>query len=382
MSFEDDGRSFVSDERLARLKPPPEKGTTLPSIAYTDQRFLDLERCKLFANTWMLAGFVEQLPGPGDIVPVSVGGMPLLLARNRNREVRVFHNVCRHRGALLVDTARQNCERITCPYHAWTYDLDGRLGARAHLLGPGEHEPHAPVELGLVPVRFQVWQGLVFVNLNGEAVPFAHYIAPADRVLGDRDLTRRHYAGSLDFEIHANWKLVHENYFDMWHPFHIHPALARLSPYERGQDRRTLVDGDCIWARNTIAAPQDGRGAGLPVIEGLAPNEGIFIHLFPSTNLHVWPENVAVFQVEPTAPAATFEQIHLFFSPAAMETRYEKTRQTVFRQWEELNHEDIAPLERMQRGRYSPGFDGGMLSQYWDGAVQAFAHRVASAVRR
>ena len=219
MSFELDGRAFISDERLERLAAPTETGTTLPNVAYTDPRFLALERSRIFTRTWMLAGFVEQIPKPGDMLPVSVGGLPLLLVRNLEDRLRVFHNACLHRGTRLVDQPRTGCERIVCPYHAWTYDLDGRLGRRAHLLGPGEHEPTTPSDMGLVSIRCEQWQGLIFVNVDGDAPPFADYIEPAERVLGGYDLTRRHYAGSLTFDIRANWKLVHENYFDMWHTF-------------------------------------------------------------------------------------------------------------------------------------------------------------------
>ena len=351
--------AFIDDQLLARLNRPTLEATTLPNAAYTDPRFLDLEREKLFARTWMFAGYVEQIRSPGDVMPSTIAGMPIVLIRTEAGAVRVFHNVCRHRGATLVNAPGCKQERLVCPYHAWTYDLDGHLRARPHLGGANQHEYSNPGDdrPGLVPVRFEIWHRLIFVNLDGAAAPFAEYIAPAVRLVGERDLSDMRYGGTTCFEFKANWKLVHENFFDVWHTFKIHPKLCELSPMET--KHRTEVDGACFWTHHTIVEPQEGRGKGLPFIQGLPPRKGLFFHLFPSTDINLWPDHVAVFQVEPVAPDRTLEQVHLFFSDSAMGDEYADYREKSFELWRELNAEDIAPLELMQQGRRSPGFDGG-----------------------
>ena len=371
---------FFDDDLLERLDQPTEQSTTLPNAAYTAPEFLELERRNLFARTWMLAGFEAQIPNPGDILPSTIAGMPVLLLRDENGEVRAFHNVCRHRGATLVDAPCQGQTRLVCPYHAWTYELDGRLRARPHFDGAGQHgtKQEHRTGPGLVPLRFGVWQGFVFVNLDGEAPDFEEHMREPARLVGERNLGTMSYGGSMDFEFKANWKLVHENFFDVYHTFKIHPKLIELSPLET--KRPPAVDGPCFWTAHQIEQPQEGRGKGLPFINGFPEREGLFFHLFPSACINLWPDHVAVLQVEPAAPNLTLERLHIFFSPEAMHESYASMRRNTFDLWRELNDEDIAPLELMQRGRRSPAFDGGVLTRYWDDPLREFAKRVAQAV--
>lgn len=371
---------FLDDELFDRLERPSDQATTLPNAAYTDPRFLELERRKLFARTWMLAGFEAQIPAPGDVTPTTIAGMPVLLLRDGDGRVRAFHNVCRHRGATLVDAPCQGLTRLVCPYHAWTYELDGRLRARPHFKGAGRHgttEEHWAGP-GLVPLRFGVWHGFIFVNLDGQAPAFDEYMMEPNRLVGERDLFNMSYGGYIDFEFKANWKLVNENFFDVYHTFKIHPKLIELSPLDT--KRPPAVDGPCFWTSHRIVQPQEGRGKGLPFINGFPDREGLFFHLFPSVCINLWPDHVAILQVEPIAPDLTLERLHIFFSPGAMDEQYAKMRQNTFDLWRELNAEDIAPLELMQRGRLSAGFDGGVLTRYWDDPLREFAKQVAEAV--
>ena len=149
----------------------------LPAAAYTDEAFWKLECDTLLSQHWVSAGFAHELADPGDVVPVSVAGKPVLLLRNQQDEIAAFHNVCRHRCLKLIDQARNVGKRIRCPYHAWAYDLDGRLCASPHFGGFKRHRPDGfdPAEHGLQPVRVAVWHDWIFVNLGGNAPPFEDY---------------------------------------------------------------------------------------------------------------------------------------------------------------------------------------------------------------
>ena len=155
---------------LARVDLPTGESPGLPAGAYHRPAFLRLERQRLFARHWFALGLAGDVPKPGDVRPVSsAAGRPLLMVRGEDGALRVFHNYCRHRGMRLVDEARSGEQRIVCPYHAWCYDLAGRLVRRPHYGGFGAHEHHPQRGPGLEPVRSAVWNQVVFVNLDGAA---------------------------------------------------------------------------------------------------------------------------------------------------------------------------------------------------------------------
>ena len=199
----------------------------LPPQAYVGEAHFALENEKLFANAWVFAGFAHELSATGDVVPVTVAGQPLMLLRGRDGGIRAFHNVCRHRCAILVDAPGNVGRVITCPYHAWAYGLDGSLRTTPHFAGPDRHD-HPGLDrrqMGLKPVRSGVWQDWVFVNLSGTAAAFEDFIAPIARRLEDLNLAQMRPVATIDMgEVRTNWKFLMENY---------HRALSRCSSCTR-----------------------------------------------------------------------------------------------------------------------------------------------------
>ena len=371
--------------RLDRTSQPIEEGgTCLPNYCYTSGEWLQIERERVFARTWMLAGFQHDIPGRGDLQPATVAGVPLMLLRDRDGNVRCFHNVCRHRGAILVDRPRRGNGVVKCPYHAWTYGLDGRLLARPHFYGGGRHDRIADdVDApALVPVRLACLHDLVFVNLSGDAPAFEEHMNLFFEKTAPYDLTALRYACTVSFDIAANWKLVYENYIDCYHIFAAHP---RLNAFADMSGRNPLdAEGHWLWTRYEFYEPEVGRGVGLPYYPGLSGhwrNTCTAFHLFPTACIHIWPDQLALLHHREIAPDRTREDIHLYFiGDAATEPRFAAAREGVTELWRELNGEDIGVVERMQQGRHSPGFDGGVLSPYWDLPTQHFSRLVADAV--
>jgi choline monooxygenase len=377
---------LLGAEALARVDEPIETATGLPNAAYTSEAFLELENERLFARTWVLAGFAHDLPDPGDAVPVSVAGKPVLLVRQKDGAVRAFHNVCRHRGARLLSEPCKGRSSLTCPYHAWRYTLDGKLAARPHFHGANKHDviEGGDAELGLAPLRSGQWFDLIFVDLSGEAPPLEEHLAPMTRRLAGYDLSVLRHAGHLTFEVEANWKLVHENFIEPYHVFAVHPGLLRFAPMDIR--RPTAFEGPCFYNDYHYPAPEDGRGSeDLPHYPGLTGDlaqRGLWFHFFPSLDIELWTDQFAVFQVTPLSPGRTREDIHVYLIGEAAESEaYAEARQKVLDMWDGLNAEDITVLEMLQAGRHSPGFDGGRLSPYWDGAPHHFARLVADALR-
>ena len=373
-------RSILTDEVLARFELGTEEATGLPNDCYTSAEWLEAENKRLFARTWMLAGFCHDIPGKGDACPVEVAGMPLVILRDNNNEVRVLHNVCRHRGAIVVPERCTGQRILSCPYHAWAYGLDGTLRTRPHFFGgdrhdtdPGENAP------GLVPVRHAVWHDLIFVNISGDAVPFEEHWATFARCTPDYHFTALVYAKTLEFDVKGNWKLIYENFYDAYHVPTVHPNMNEMVPM-RERDG-SVAEGPWIHNTSVIRNPQEGRGIGMPFYPGLdeigQKTEWYFV-LFPAMAVQLWPDQLAIFQLNAVEPGRTLGYVHLYFiGEAATEPQYERNRQDVYDMWENLNVEDFGIVENMQRARSSPAFDGGALSPYWDPATCHFAKLMA-----
>lgn len=374
--------AIITPEIRARLAlPTGEGGTCLPNACYTSPEWLKLENERLFARTWMYAACLDQLARPGDAFPTSIGDKPVLLVHGRDGVVRAFHNVCRHRGAVLVDEPCSGLAALRCPYHAWTYGLDGSPRTRPHFHG-GERHDVSGAWPGLVPIRLGMFHRAIFLNLDGMAPPFEEFIAPLAARLAGHDLGALRLARTLVWEFQANWKLVFENYFDNYHVAAVHPRLNAFFPMRKRSG--FIPDGQLMRTEYTFGEPEEGRGKGLPYYPGLKPELtrfGAGYHLFPSCCYQVWPDQLTIFQVFPVAPDHTIEHLHIFMvGDAATDEAHREARQGVFDMWDELNREDIDAIHWMQAGRRSPAFDGGVLSGFWDPSHQHFARLTVDAM--
>ena len=175
-------QSPLSTEEYNNVTGPIETALGLPNRANTDDAFLEAERELVLGRGWIAVAFAHDVPAPGDMFPVTTAGQPLLIVRDRNNSIRVYHNVCRHRGTKLVDVPCTARKRIVCPYHGWTYDLNGTLLVTPHFSGPHDHSPPTLAEgtQDLVEVRSGVWNHLVMVNLSGDAVSIQEWTACLD----------------------------------------------------------------------------------------------------------------------------------------------------------------------------------------------------------
>ena len=376
---------LLGAEALERLGRPLAEAGALPNVCYTSQRWQALENERLFARSWVVAGFAHEIPQPGDAMPATVAGMPLLLLRDRAGAVRAFHNVCRHRGAVLVDKPCSGLTTLTCPYHAWTYGLDGRLRTRPHFHGGGRHDvvgsgSEAP---GLVPVRVETWQHWIFVNIDGRAPALADWLAPALARIAPYDLSAARHAGTVAFDVATNWKFALENYIEPYHVFAAHPRLHAFVPM--GRRMPSQIDRHVMWNRYTFERAEEGRGAGLPHFPGLseeASMQGFWFILPTSFGLEVYPDHAASFHVTPLAPGRCLERIDVYLiGEAADGPRYGRERQAVLDMWKELNDEDVGLIERLQKGRASPAYDGGRLSPYWDEAPLHLSRMIVEGMR-
>ena len=371
---------WFDDKTLRRINADTCDGSGLPNQAYTSDAFYMAEQQHVFKRQWVFAAFCHDISHKGDMMPINVAGQPLLVVRGEDDQVRVFHNVCRHRGAQLCLKASSGNRNLTCPNHSWSYSLKGRLLTRPHFYGGGNHDINREEihRSNLVEIRSQVWHDWIFVNIDGNAVDFDEAIRPVTSRLEGYDLSVIQYSEQLDFDINANWKLAIENFIEPYHVFSCHPWLnGFVSMEERTPpqfDHHILHCG--YHFKNTDPA----RGEGLPYFPDLNQeqrHQGIWFVLFPNFAFEVFPDQVDVFIATPISAKQCRETIALYFvGEGASRDDYAQARQRVIQNWHDLNQEDIGVIERMQAGRNSDGFDGGVLSPYWDPVQQQFARLV------
>ena len=377
--------NLAISELAAAVDRPIETAAGLPNRAYTSDAFFRLELERIFAPSWACLGHGSDIPRTGDVRPVRTLGVPLAMVRGGDGAVRVFHNVCSHRGNELVREPGRAKGAIRCPYHAWTYDLQGRLTGTPNLGGLGIHEATSfdRAAHGLRAVRSAVWLDLVFVNLSGGGEPFETYIAPLARRLGgiggpgfESRLRPAATDGEFRFDVRANWKLAVENNLDASHLPWIHPALNRQSPLE---DHYCFLDEPEFAGQGSSAyetVPHDSPR--LPRIETWPTHTGEYPCLYPNAFVSGHADHFWTMVLEPVAPDRTIERWRSYFvDEAAEDASYESARARIRERWAVILGEDLAVVEGMQRGRNSPAFDGGVFAPVLDPPILHFHRWVA-----
>jgi choline monooxygenase len=375
--------SCLTHEVLERLNLPTARATGLPPELYTSEEFFAHERKYIFARNWIFVGTIDELAEPGTAMPVSVAGRPIVLVSDRAGKIRAFHNICSHRGTLLVSKACRRQAWLRCPYHSWAYGLDGTLKATPDVGGPGVHSHVGldPSKHGLTPVRCETWQRLIFVNLSAEAPPLAEVIAPLS-ARWPIDHGRLRLGGMRSFEFKANWKLVIENFLESYHLPSIHPSL---NGYSRMEDHYNIFVGSNAYGQATrnFAPSTTILGKSPPQIPDYPQHlqgHGEYPILFPSLMLGAQASEFFAVSCEPVGPELTRERFYMFFPEAAMTDEFAKVREAVLERWFDVNVEDIDVVERMQQGRHSEARNGSLFAPELEACVHQFAKQVAAAI--
>lgn len=367
-------------EALARLAQPPGRARGLPREVYFDAAIQAAELELVFRKNWVFAGIAE-LVAPNSVYPATVGGAPILLARDAAGQLAAFHNVCSHRGTLLATEPRHNVKRLVCPYHCWSYDLKGRLLATPNV---GGHRTHGHADLdkskhGLRPVPVATWAGFVFVNVSGTAPAFTEWLKPLIERWSKYDFSLLRHGGKLEFTIQANWKLALENFAESYHLPSIHPSLNSYSALEDHFEFR--LSNVCYGQGSRKYAPDDIGGRQLPRFPNLPEGfetRGEYPIVFPNAMLGVSVDHAFALIAHPTSPTTTHEEMHIFFvGDEAMGDDFAENRRVVMERWRGVNYEDVRIVEKMQIGRNSPAMEGGLFSPTLDICVYDFQTEVA-----
>lgn len=376
-------------DALKKVDRPIDEACGLPNEFFTSQAFFDYERDHLFGKTWAVVAAGVDVPNPGGLKPISFMGLPLLLTRTQEGEVKVFHNICSHRGLELVSEAQHVKRFIRCPYHAWTYTLSGDLHSMPGIGGPGKNQcPGFQKEKhGLKEIRSAVWMDLIFINLGGDAGSFEKYIAPLKERWKAYDFSMIRHGGessSWTLDLKTNWKFPVENHCDGYHLPMVHPelnAVSRLEDHYPIIEQKGRFSGQGSLAYN---AERPGDAPQLPKFPGIPDDQQMqaeYVSLFPNAAIGVHVDHVWVVWFEPIAPGKTKERMEIYYigDDVAQDAAYAPVREEVHRFWLKVWSEDQWAVEGLQRGRASPAFDGGAFSPAMDGPAHAF-HKWAAEI--
>ncbi len=373
----DDG--FYED--LQRVVTPGEPGHGLPNPAYISDDVFAMEQRVVFDATWACIGFDKDVPLVNDVFPLTFLGQPMVMTRANDGAVRVFHNVCSHRGMILVDKPGQVKGALRCPYHSWCYDHSGNLKSTPFIGGHDQHDHPSfdKSEYGLREIRSATSFGLVFVNLSGDAPDFEIQHAEfLDRWAEFKNAPLIHSGSdsTLHFTLNTNWKLAVENYCESYHLPWVHPELNK---YSRIEDHYNI----CEWGRfsgqgTTVYSPDLIKGGNLafPVLQGLSEKWDTgaeYIALYPNVLLGIHKDHYFAIQIVPNGPHQCLERVEIFyFEDICATTDYAELRLANAKNWQKIFNEDVYVVEGMQRGRASSCFSGGVFSPALDTATRCF----------
>jgi glycine betaine catabolism A len=367
-------------EELAPTLRPLLEATLLPPRAYLDEDVAAWEAEHLFLGGWVCTGHAAQVAERGDYLTREIAGESVLLVAGEDGVPRGFFNVCRHRGARLLDSPEGRVHRLQCPYHAWSYGFDGALRNAPHT---DALEGFAPGCHGLTPVRTEVIGGLVFCDVSGSAPPLAEHLGYSAAQLAryrNADLRR---AAVRTYDVAANWKAIVENYSECLHCPGVHPELNRLSHYRSGAGH----DGPGLWCGGTMAL-RDGAGTmatggghsprpAIAGIEGEALREIVYYAIFPNCLISLHPDYVMLHTLWPDGPGRTIVRCEWFFEPATMAMPdFDPGDAVDF--WDLVNRQDWEVCELTQKGIGSRGYRRGRYTEA-ERDVHAFDVMVAEA---
>jgi Rieske 2Fe-2S family protein len=360
----------------------------LPEIFAQEQR-------KIFSEQWILVGHQSQIPKEGDYFISEVAGESLIVVRPRSQQgygaardqgsttepagaerhgraarsvderessqsIRGFYNVCRHRGTRLREDPSGHVSAIQCPYHAWTYGLDGRLIGAPHMDGvPGFDK----ADYSLHPVNLGLWEGFIFVNLADSPTPLEERFATLAGKFSRWNLPALRSAKRIDYNVQANWKLIFENYSECYHCPGVHPTLSKLSPYDSAEN--DLTEGPFLGGFMRItkgnSLTMSGKSCALPIGDFRDLDRIFYYSIFPNMLLSLHPDYVMVHQLCPLSPDRTLILCDWFFNPEAFQRADFKPDEAI-EFWDMTNKQDWHVCELSQQGIASRAYEPGPYS--------------------
>ena len=382
---------ILDPNKIEVVKNPIEKAHGLPNECYLNNDYLEFEKEKIFKNNWTMIGVASSVPNPGDAKPFNLLGIPILIVRNKENEVKVFHNVCSHRGFKLVDQECKLKNVIRCPYHSWSYDFNGKLTVTPHIGGLGKHEVEGfdKNKSNLKEIKSNIWMDLIFININSNAKPFEDFIKPLEdrwsKFISKKDQKLIKHSsdnGYFNMTVNSNWKFAIENYCESYHLPWIHPELnkvSNISDHYHIEDENLNFSGQ---GSNKYSQQFDGnvKFKCFPNWPTELSEKSEYVSLYPNVMLGIHIDHFYAFWLEPISNNQTKEHFELYYvgDESASSDEFKDIRKKNFAFWQEVMNEDVTAIEGMQKGRNSPAYNGGNFSPVMDTPTLMFHKWVAT----
>lgn len=371
-------------DTLCNVLNDVDRARGLPNANYLSETVFIEEKQAVLFDSWAGIGFDSDVPNPGDVKPVTLLGMPLLLVRTREGKLKVYQNTCRHRGMILVQEPANVRKVVRCPYHSWCYDLDGKLQITPHVGGPGcnTHDAIDPDNLGLFTIPSAVWLGVVFVNVSANAPSFDQYSADLRERWREFDTLELHGDPESTFSltVKTNWKLAVENYCESYHLPWIHPGLNSYSKLEDHYniEQPGSYSGQGSYVYRQLQSAEGTSFKDLAVLSDQWDSGSEYVALYPNVLLGVHRDHTFAIVLEPLSMGETLERIALFYTKeCATEDAFKSLRESNKQLWQSVFEEDVFVVEGMQAGRQGVMFDGGVFSPVMDSPTHNFHRWVA-----
>jgi len=347
---------------------PLEKASTIPAPWYRDPRIESLELRSVFANSWQAVGRLDQVREKGEFFTADIANEPIVVVRGEDHQLRAFFNVCRHHAAAVVPESQGCAKQFRCPYHGWTYGIDGALKGMVEFDGVCNFDR---ADNGLVPIRVDSWENFVFVNLDGKAIPLQEFLGEVPALVAPLQLTKKlHYFDRRIYPLNCNWKVYVDNYLDGgYHVPHAHKGLSSVIEYTKytieNFERACLQSSPLSSDANTsaeVGATRQGRAFYLWIYPNFMINayEGVM-----DTNL--------VLPLGPDKCAVVFDYYFADTTSAAESRNRESIAVS-----EVVQDEDMAICDAVQRGLHSRAYLAGRLSVRREAGEHLF-HRLLHA---
>ena len=346
-------RALADIIRAYRRDAPLSEASTIPSDWYTDPRVLELERQTVFSRTWQVAGRVDQLKKPGQYVTCETpAGEPVVVVRGADGVLRGFFNVCRHHAAAVVSLPEGSATNLRCPYHGWTYGLDGSLKGTPDFTGVCNFERGSN---GLAPVEVGAWEQWVFVRLTDDGPSLEHFISS--------DLTSRfpsqavapfHWMERRTYTVDCNWKVFVDNYLDGgYHVPHLHKGLDSVLDYSE----YTIENGArfCLQSSPMVAEGADARTGSVRT-----GDRALYLWLYPNFMVNCYADAMDTNLVVPCGPDRTEVVFDFYFADVTDGARQRNLESIAIS--EQIQDEDVGICASVQRGLMSRAYTAGRLS--------------------
>jgi choline monooxygenase len=382
---------IIEKKKLDVVNNPIEQSHGLPNECYTSEAYTKIERKKLFEDKWVVVGVASSVPNKGDAKPFNLLDLPIIILRDKKDKIRVFHNVCSHRGYKILQKPCNIKNTIRCPYHSWSYNTDGKLIATPHIGGMNKH--HAKnfnkSASGLKEIRSAVWLDLILINISNNEIPFEKYIKPlSDRWSKfwhqkDRKLiSHSNDYGYFQLKANCNWKFAIENYCESYHLPWVHPGLNSYSNIEdhyhiQGLPNRFAGQG------TTVYNPRLKGKEKFPCFPNWSKDKehiAEYVALFPNVMLGIHKDHYYAYWLEPVNHKYTIEHMEIYYvgDKAANSKKFKSIRKQNHKLWKGVQSEDVHIIEGMQEGRSSPSYNGGNFSPIMDNPTHHFHKWVAT----